>query len=85
MYSVIDKVIPNEYMAIKHIGTVKEGKELPLDEETKKWSGSMETYTLEEKDGNTKVTVSFDADEKFSEYFSNTFPVALEKLKQLLI
>ena len=43
MYSTIDKLVPNEFMAFKHHGMVKEGKEQPLDEETKK---------MERRDGN---------------------------------
>src|SRR6185436_21158798 len=40
MFSNIARLIPNELMSFKHLGTVKDGKEQPESEETKKWSGA---------------------------------------------
>ena len=83
MYSMIEKIIPEKYMAFKHLGVMKEGKELPLDEETKNWSGAMETYSLIENNGSTELMVEMDVTDEFYDYFSKTFPDALEKVKEL--
>jgi hypothetical protein len=83
MYSRIDKKVPNEFMSFKHLGVIKEGKEQPQDEETKKWSGAMEDYRLKEANGLTELIVETDVTEDFQEYMEKTFPMALEKVKDL--
>lgn len=83
MYSKIDKKIPYDFMSFSHTGVVKNGEEQPQDEETKKWSGSKENYTLQEKDGIITLKVEVDIVESHLDYFNNTFPKALEKVKEL--
>ncbi|MDQ6472647.1 SRPBCC domain-containing protein [Flavobacterium sp. LHD-80] len=83
MNSIIEKKIPNEYMAFKHIGEIKDHKELPLDEETKKWSGAMETYRLTPDDEFVDLTAQVDVVEKYIDYFKDAFPKGLEKVKEL--
>jgi hypothetical protein len=83
MYSVIDKKIPNEVMSFKHIGVIKNNVEQPLDEETKKWSGAIESYTLHEKDGKTHLTAELDLVDEHAEYFEKVFPEALKLVKAI--
>lgn len=83
MFSVIAKSIPNEHMSIKHLGMVKDHKEQPVDEEAKKWSGSLENYTLKEKGKFTTLIVDIDAMEGYEVFFSETFPKALNIVKDL--
>ncbi|WP_281235271.1 SRPBCC domain-containing protein [Flavobacterium gelatinilyticum] len=83
MYSIIETKTPNEYMAFKHIGEMKDFKELPLDEETKKWSGAMETYRLIPDDEFTDLIAQVDSGEKFVDYFKDVFPKGLEIVKEL--
>ena len=83
MNSIIEKKIENEYMAFKHIGELKDFKELPIDEETKKWSGAMETYRLTPDDGFTDLVTQVDVVEKYIDYFKEAFPRGLEMVKEL--
>ena len=83
MYSTIARSKSNEFMSFKHIGVMKGGKELPLDDETKKWTGALENYTLKETEGTTELTAELDATEDHQKYFQETFPKALEKVKEL--
>jgi hypothetical protein len=83
MYSRIEKKVPGEAMWFKHLGVLKDGKEQPMDEETKKWSGAMEKYNLNEKEGVTGLHVELDAAEEHQEYFSKAFPKALDNVKTL--
>lgn len=83
MYSTIAKKIPNEFMSFKHIGEVKDNIELPVDEQTQSWSGSMEDYILKEKDGSTELTIEMDVVESFMDYLKKTFPVAIDNIKNL--
>ena len=78
MFSVIEKKIPNEQMTFKHLGEIKDGKK-----ETKDWGGAIESYHLKESNGGTELTVALDSTGEFEEYFSNTFPKALEVVKKI--
>ena len=51
MISSIAENIPNEYMSIKHLGTLKNGVEDMDSPETKEWAGALENYTLKNADG----------------------------------
>lgn len=83
MNSIIEKKIPNEYMAFKHIGEIKDFKELPLNEETEKWSGYMETYRLIPDDEFTDLIAQVDVIEKHIDYFKDAFPKGLEAVKEI--
>jgi hypothetical protein len=83
MSSLIEKKIPNEYMAFKHLGEIKDFKELPATEQTKEWSGAMEIYRLTPDDEFTDLVVQVDVVEKHIDYFKDAFPKALEIVKQL--
>jgi uncharacterized protein YndB with AHSA1/START domain len=83
MYSRIEKVIPNELMEIKHLGEIKDGQEQPSDPSTHSWYGAMENYHLKETNGVTDLKVELDTEESHKEYFRNTYPKALEKVKEI--
>lgn len=83
MTSRIARLIPNQFMSFEHLGEIKDGVE---DFETAKmhgWSGALENYTLEEKNGGTALVVEMDADDNFEDYFKDKFPIALAKVKSL--
>lgn len=83
MTSRIFRHVPNEFISIQHLGTVKNGIEDFDSEETKKWSGALENYSVNEKNGLTTLQVDMDATEDFEAYFQSTWPKALGKVKQL--
>lgn len=83
IYSLIEKHIPNEIMAFKHIGNVLKGKEQLIDVETKKWSGTTEVYTLTEGTNYSTLTVEIDVLEEHLDFMKNTLPKALERVKSL--
>jgi Activator of Hsp90 ATPase homolog 1-like protein len=78
MFSIIEKKIPNEQMTFRHLGEIKNGIE-----ETKDWGAATESYYLAERNGMTNLDVEMDATPEFEQYFNNTFPKALEILKQI--
>ena len=83
MFSEIDRLIPNELMSFTHLGVMKEGVKQPEDETTKAWSGSKEVYYLKNSGNGTDLKVELDSTDEFADYFSKTFPLALEKVKSL--
>ncbi len=83
MVSRIKENIPNEFVSIEHLGIVLDDKEITSGAEVDEWSGSLENYTITEENGNTLLSVEMDTSEKYKEYFSETWPVALQKIKEI--
>jgi uncharacterized protein YndB with AHSA1/START domain len=83
MVSTIAENIPNEYMSIKHLGIVKDGVEDTSSEEVTQWSGAFENYTLKTVNGKTELVIDMDTTEEFKDYFEKTWPIALDRLREL--
>ena len=83
MYSMISQKIENKQMTFKHLGIIKNGIKQPIDDETKKWSGAIEAYYLTPESGGTNLNVALDSDQEFESFFKNTFPKALNIIKEL--
>jgi uncharacterized protein YndB with AHSA1/START domain len=83
MVSTIAAKKNNEFMSFKHLGMVKDGVEITDDEKVKSWAGATENYTLKTVNGKTELTVDMDMAEDHKDYFMQTFPKALQKLKEM--
>lgn len=83
MYSDVFYLIPNKLIIFKHIGNLKDLKELPIDAEAEKWTGSFETYKLNEVEGITTVTAEIDCVPEYIDYMNEKFPLALQELKKI--
>ncbi|MGN7986835.1 SRPBCC domain-containing protein [Pedobacter sp. 22226] len=78
MLAIINENIPNKYMSVKHIGQIMDGKETLHD-----WGESFENYTLNEKDGKTELLIDMDITKEWLDYFKETWPKALDKVKEI--
>ena len=74
---------PNKFMSFEHLGVVKNGVEDTESESVKSWAGAKENYTLTDDHGKTKLVVDMDSTDEFKDYFLKTWPIALEKVKEL--
>jgi hypothetical protein len=83
MVSRIVENIPTRFVSIQHYGLVKADKEITEGPEVEKWANGFENYTFEENNGTTTVTVDLDTTEDFLDYMNQTYPKALDKLKEL--
>ena len=83
MYSDVFYLIPNKLIIFKHIGNLKDLKELPIDAEAERWTGSFETYKLNEVHGVTTVTAEIDCVPEYINYMEEKFPLALQELKKI--
>lgn len=82
IYSIIEKHIPNKIIQFKHIGNVVNGKEQPISDDAKKWTGATETYSLKEGKGFFTLLVEIDVLDEHVEFMSAKLPIALEKIKK---
>lgn len=78
MLAVIHENIPNQYLSIKHVGEIKDGKEALHN-----WGEAFENYTLNEKNGETELLIDMDMIEEWVEFFQETWPKALAKVKEI--
>jgi L-rhamnose mutarotase len=83
MVSRIKESRPFEHVSIEHLGFVHDGKEDTTSDEVKKWAGALENYTFKQTNGKTEVSIDMEITEEYKEMFQNTWPKALQKLKEL--
>lgn len=83
MVSRIVENIPNRFVSIQHYGLIKSGEEITEGPEVEKWASGFENYTFEENNGITLVTVDLDTIEGYLDYMNQSYPKALDKLKEL--
>lgn len=78
--SLIEKLIPYEFILFRQIEDTKENGD---QEREKEWTGGMESYSLLEKSGVTMLTIELDVPTGQKETFKVRFPKALERIKIL--
>jgi len=83
MVSKIRENIPNKFLSIEHLGTLKGEEEITSGPEVEGWAGALENYTFKSNNGSTVVEVDMDANQEFKTYFMDTWPKALKKLKAI--
>jgi hypothetical protein len=83
LVSRIIENIPCQFVSVQHYGLVQADKEITEGSEVEKWANGFENYTFEESNGTTNVTVDLDTTEDFLDYMNETYPKALDKLKEL--
>lgn len=84
MIAKIAENMPNRFISIKHYGIIENNQEIIDGPKVEKWAGSMENYSFSEVNGLTTITVEVDTNEEYSSYFDETWPKALDRLKELL-
>jgi len=83
MVSEIAENIPNRFVSIRHYGLLKDDKEITEGPDVEKWAGGFENYSFDENDGVTSVSVDLETTGDFVDYMNQTYPKALDKLKEL--
>lgn len=78
--SLVEKLTPGEFLQLRHSADTQDTGERERDDE---WTGGTESYTLDEKDGVTTLTVTLDAPPGQVEYMQNAYPKAMERVKEL--
>ena len=83
MVSRIAENIPNRFVSIQHYGLLNANEEITEGPDVEKWANGFENYSLVENNGATTVTVDLDTTEDFIDYMNESYPKALDKLKEL--
>ena len=83
MVSEIAENIPNKFVSIRHYGIIKDDKEITEGPEVEEWAGKLENYSFDENNGITEVRVEVDTTGDFIDYMNDSYPKALNKLKEI--
>ena len=71
------------FISIRHYGFLDGDIEITEGEQVEKWAGRHENYRFQENNGITTVIVEMDTIDDYLDYFNNTYPNALDKLKEI--
>ena len=74
---------PNELVRIEHQDYIKNGRVVTEDDGTESFSGALEEYHFEAIENGTRLKVRADTTKKYEDYFKETWPKALKRLKEL--
>jgi hypothetical protein len=83
MVSEINDNVLNQFVSIRHYGLVKANVEITSGPEVEKWANGLENYTFQEENGITTITVDLDFSDDFVDYMNETYPKALDRLKEI--
>ena len=78
--SLVEKMTKNEFLQLRHHADTQE---YGSKERENEWTGGKESYSLAEKDGVTSLTMVVDVPAELEDYFTTTYPKALERIKEL--
>ncbi len=84
MVSEIAENIPNEFVSIKHNGILNGDTEITEGPEVEAWAGGLENYRFKETNGKTTISIETDTTDDYAGYFDETWPKALQVLKELV-
>ena len=74
---------PNEFISIRHLGCLADGTEDTDSDSVRAWAPAYENYTFNSVTEGTKLVVDQDVTEDFEQFMQETWPKALELLKEL--
>ena len=83
MVSEINDNVLHQFVSIRHYGLLKSNVEITSGPEVEKWANGFENYTFQEENGGTTVTVDLDFADDFVDYMNETYPKALNRLKEI--
>ncbi|WP_345252587.1 SRPBCC domain-containing protein [Flaviaesturariibacter amylovorans] len=78
MWSLVGAHRAPERLAFVHQGAIKDG----VEQEPGVWAGTTESYDLRDVDGATELSVTVGTTEEAAGYFNETFPKALQRVKE---
>lgn len=83
MVSTIERNQPHEFISIKHLGVVANGKDDTESPAAAGWAPAYENYRFETVGGGTQLTVTQDILEDYAAMMEDKWPKALAALKAL--
>jgi uncharacterized protein YndB with AHSA1/START domain len=83
MLSEIAELIPNEFVSIRHIGAIQNGKEDTTSAAVREWAPAYENYTFITIPTGTRVVIDQDVPESYERHMTDSWRAGLERLKEI--
>jgi hypothetical protein len=83
MVARVAENISGKFISLEYIGLLKGDEEITTGPEAEDWKGGFENYTFTEKDGSVLLSVDISGTKELQDFFSETWPLALNKLKEI--
>ncbi len=74
---------PLEFISIRHLGYIENGVEDTTSEKIREWAPAYENYTFTPDGNATILTVDQDVTDEYVKMFSDLWPKALQRLKEV--
>lgn len=74
---------PGEFVSLKHLGAIKDGKEDFDSPDVKAWAPAFENYRFVDQGGGTELQVEMDVMPAYEDFMREAWPKALARLKAL--
>jgi hypothetical protein len=81
--SKIEKLIPNQFILLAKTADIIVDKDGKIEKRAEQWTGGMESYELEDNNGNVKLTIIEEIPDELLEYFDAKIPEVLKRVKVL--
>ena len=79
LFGIVEKLVPYKTMHFKHFGEVLDG----ISQDITFGDEGIENYDLEEIENGTRLIITINTTEEFITYFTNSFPRALDAIKEI--
>lgn len=83
MVGLVHENIPNKFVSVEYTGLLDGEQEITEGPSVDGWVGAFENYSFEQENGMTNLTVDVDVHDSMFDYFKETFPKALARLKEI--
>ena len=83
MVSEIAEHRPAEFVSIRHLGFIENGREDTTSDAVRAWAPCFENYTFTDEGGGTRLRVDLDAFGGYEDMMARLWPPALDQLKRL--
>ncbi|MES2841311.1 MAG: SRPBCC domain-containing protein [Pseudomonadota bacterium] len=83
MVSEIAEHRPAQFVSIRHLGFIENGKEDTTSDAVRAWAPCYENYTFTDENGGTRVKVDTDVFGDYEDMMARVWPQALQSLKNL--
>jgi uncharacterized protein YndB with AHSA1/START domain len=83
MIGIVEEYVPNHFVSIRFTGVLDGEDEITEGDVVQSFIGNYENYHFESQGSETSLKVEVDVDDTYRSYMLETYPRALNQLKQI--
>lgn len=83
MLGTVEAYVPNRFVSVRYYGVLDGEEEITEGDIAEGFKDMYENFSFDSSDEGTSVSVDVDVEDAFKPYLQETYPKALERLKQI--